>query len=174
MRRLLDEGLDPNAKDVNGHSLLYRAVHGDQLEMTALLLDAGADIELPTDGTGRTPVFQAAYNGRSSDGFKLNYVPSDDAPILELLIEYGANVNARNVFGWTPLHDAVAGGNPHVVRILLVHGANPSVEDEDGVSPTDLAVQHDRVECLALLKAASEETQGETGSPDATGTAPSM
>ena len=52
----------------------------------------------------------------------------------------GANLNARNENGSTPLHIAVWHGNdPAVVATLLDAGANPNAEDENGRTPLHLA-----------------------------------
>ena len=42
-------------------------------------------------------------------------------------------------WGRTPLHQAVKGGNPECVRLLLEAKANVNAEDEKGVTPLLLA-----------------------------------
>ena len=44
----------------------------------------------------------------------------------------GANVNATNEKGWTPLHMAAAGGHPSAINTLLNRGAHINVEDISG------------------------------------------
>jgi ankyrin repeat protein len=46
-----------------------------------------------------------------------------DTAIVAWLAERGADVNRRDQFGATPLHDAAAGGNAAMLRVLLDHGA---------------------------------------------------
>lgn len=57
------------------------------------------------------------------------------------LCESGANVNAINTKGETPLHDAVHRGDDPIVRCLLLHGADPSYRDANGVDCYELATK---------------------------------
>ena len=41
---------------------------------------------------------------------------------MRVLIAHGANVNAVNTFGNTPLHEAASGDNPSIVQMLLEAG----------------------------------------------------
>ncbi|HXL01820.1 MAG TPA: ankyrin repeat domain-containing protein [Candidatus Atribacteria bacterium] len=51
-------------------------------------------------------------------------------------IEAGANVNARDENGMTPLmHAAGANQNPEVIKVLLEAGAEVNARDEDGWTP---------------------------------------
>jgi ankyrin repeat protein len=53
----------------------------------------------------------------------------------------------------TPLHAAVMGGNTQLVETLLTNGANPSVVDEEDVSPLSRACKSMKVsEAMILLK----------------------
>lgn len=48
--------------------------------------------------------------------------------IVKLLLEYGADPNARTVDGWIPLMEAALWGRLGNVKHLLDHGANKSVQ----------------------------------------------
>ena len=43
------------------------------------------------------------------------------------MIVHGADINERNSNGMTPLHFAVYLKNPHIVKVLLECGANPTL-----------------------------------------------
>jgi ankyrin repeat protein len=56
-----------------------------------------------------------------------------------VLIEAGADVNKRCEHGRTALHMAAAWGHADVARLLLKNGADPTIVDEEGMAPLDVA-----------------------------------
>ena len=60
---------------------------------------------------------------------------------VQLLLEAGADVNARHRRGHTPLHWACEQRHPDVARLLLDAGADVNARDEAGRTPLDLAMQ---------------------------------
>jgi ankyrin repeat protein len=60
--------------------------------------------------------------------------------VVAVLLEYGADPNIPNAFGWTPLHLAcqIDTRNKRIAELLLEHGACPHVLTRDGRSPMDL------------------------------------
>ena len=86
-------------------------------------LAAGTDVH--SKRGGRTLL----HNAVSSRGRK---------EIVELLINKGANVNSKDVFGVTPLHLAALGGKTEIAKILIEKGANINARNRDGESPLDI------------------------------------
>ena len=128
---LLDAGAGIQDGSILGTPLHVAARYGNRV-MVRALLDAGADIEAPTGHSGGTPLHSAA-DRRSGDEL------GDDPAVAQALLEAGANTEARDLNGWTPLHYAAANAKPAVARALLAAGANPGATDGDGVTPLDLA-----------------------------------
>jgi ankyrin repeat protein len=64
---------------------------------------------------------------------------SGSLSIVRALLEAGADVNALQEKGFTPLHEAAATGKLELLRLLLDHGANAELQTEDGKSALDLA-----------------------------------
>eukprot|EP00730_Choanoeca_flexa_P007900 TRINITY_DN12410_c0_g3_i4.p1 TRINITY_DN12410_c0_g3~~TRINITY_DN12410_c0_g3_i4.p1 ORF type:complete len:370 (+),score=15.84 TRINITY_DN12410_c0_g3_i4:473-1582(+) len=58
-----------------------------------------------------------------------------DIERVELLLSWGANVNARDESGRTPLHKATYFEEADVAMMLLKHGADPNAQDKTGRSP---------------------------------------
>jgi ankyrin repeat protein len=69
----------------------------------------------------------------------LQATEAGDVVQMETLLAQGADVNARNAHGWTPLHVAAAGGDPTVVALLLRHGADVHAQSHIGTTPLDNA-----------------------------------
>ena len=73
-----------------------------------------------------------------------------DIDIVHLL--EGADVNAQNKLGLTPLMQAASHNNPELVHYLLEQGADPAVQDSRGRTALDFAkVYPPREECIKLL-----------------------
>lgn len=75
--------------------------------------------------------------------------------IIEILIEKHADLNSpgksENVEDVRPLHLAAMWGYDMTVKLLLYHGADASLRDEDGLSPIDYASIFDNYLCISLL-----------------------
>ncbi|KAL7241350.1 hypothetical protein ACSBR2_006882 [Camellia fascicularis] len=76
-----------------------------------------------------------------------------DIGMLELLLQYGANINASDLRGQTPLHRCILGGKATFVKLLLSRGADPRAVNGEGKNPFELAVESnfEDSEVLALL-----------------------
>lgn len=119
VRFLLVQGADPNVEVDDGYTCLLSAIESEADKSVAIvqtLIDAGADIHFP--GTnGWTPLHMAAARGR--------------VEIAAALIKAGAVVDCRKEIDAeeTPLMEAAEAGHPEAVRLLLSHGADPSLRD---------------------------------------------
>ena len=69
----------------------------------------------------------------------LQATEAGDIVQMAALLAKGAEVNARNAYGWTPLHVAAAGGDPAVIALLLQHGADVHSQSHIGTTPLDNA-----------------------------------
>ncbi|MED6173338.1 ADP-ribosylation factor GTPase-activating protein agd3 [Stylosanthes scabra] len=77
------------------------------------------------------------------DGSTLLHLACETADIgmLELLLQYGANVNATDSRGQTPLHRCILKGKSTFARLLLSRGADPQAVDDEGRTPIELAAE---------------------------------
>lgn len=58
---------------------------------------------------------------------------------MKYLIDHGANVNAEDEDGHTPLHHAAIEGYTDAIRYLIRNGGNEFAPDEDSRTPIDYA-----------------------------------
>jgi ankyrin repeat protein len=105
---LLAQHVPVNTAEADGSTALHWAVQGDNLEITNLLLTAGANVKAATR-FNITPLYFACTNG--------------DAAIVERLLSAGADPNSTAEEGQTALMTAALNGKVEAVKALLVHGA---------------------------------------------------
>ncbi|KAK3042489.1 hypothetical protein RJ639_000213 [Escallonia herrerae] len=90
------------------------------------------------------------------DGCSLLHLACQTADIgmVELLLQHGADINASDSRGQTPLHQSIIRGRIATTKLLLTRGANPLAVDREGKTPLQLVAETavDDVEILALLK----------------------
>lgn len=70
---------------------------------------------------------------------------------IQRALDQGADINARNDLGLTPLLLAVNAGQIRAVQALLDRGANPELGSPDGLTPLHFAILQDRPQVLQLL-----------------------
>jgi ankyrin repeat protein len=162
---LVEKGADVNARytktipprqaqgNINvapGSTVLYRAVRAIDLASVKLLVDAGANPSLGlTDGS--TPLMAAAGLGAPRGGDEEVTEAgdrNDPVDVMKLLVDKGADVNAVNDQGMTPMHYAVQRGVDRVIEYLAGKGARFDVKNKQGRTPADLA----RGRTAALVK----------------------
>lgn len=79
--------------------------------------------------------------------------------VVLILLTHGADVNAKDQQGYSPLHHAVKEGNMSIVQLLFLFGAQASPKDEQGSTPLHLAAfySHQRIAEFLLFKGAEVE-----------------
>ncbi|MCJ7526241.1 MAG: ankyrin repeat domain-containing protein, partial [Candidatus Aminicenantes bacterium] len=80
----------------------------------------------------------------------LHFAP--DEKIAALLIAKGADINARDLGRYTPLHYAARNGNSELVKLLIAKGAYVNARNGLGQTPLRCAEERDNKEMVDLLK----------------------
>ncbi|XP_012572701.1 ADP-ribosylation factor GTPase-activating protein AGD4-like isoform X3 [Cicer arietinum] len=66
---------------------------------------------------------------------------SDSTLMVELLLQFGADINMRDYHGRTPLHHCISSGKNPLAKFLLRRGAKPSVKDAGGHTALERAME---------------------------------
>ncbi|XP_023861046.1 dynein axonemal heavy chain 12 isoform X1 [Salvelinus sp. IW2-2015] len=125
-------------------SVLFEAVASGNPDIISLLLDYGADPDMPNH-SGHLPIHRAAYHGHLL--------------VLERLIS-ATNMEAVKKSGMSPLHSAAAGGHTQCLEVLLNAGYDPNFMlhprvrnkyDDERRSALYFAVSNNDVQSTRLL-----------------------
>ncbi|RDA83824.1 hypothetical protein CP532_5132 [Ophiocordyceps camponoti-leonardi (nom. inval.)] len=117
---------------------LYNAFDKNHEAVARALVAAGADLQ-STAGGGQTLLH--------------TFVNRDARNTVDLLIEMGADLNAKDKFGWTPLHYTVkwAYSPSSFVEALIDGGADLAIQDNTKQTALHLAVANGHFRVLVLL-----------------------
>lgn len=109
---------------------LIWASRAGSIDAINLLLDSGADVNLP------------GASGDNWDATPLQHAILQRQPAaVRVLVDRGADVNrSAGPRSAMPLLLAAGDTDPTILKLLLAHGADPAVEDENGVTPLSRAV----------------------------------
>ena len=159
----------------DGTTPLLLALRKSNTSLVRALLDSGADANL-ADQAGNTPMAMAMRTQFCNDAVfralldhkaAVNATNSAGQPLLSwsitlgcsdlalVLIGAGANVNALDRQRSSPLIHALANRYPALAKALLAHGADPGINNSQGVSALALAVDqwhpdHDLIRALLV------------------------
>ncbi len=103
----------------------WEAVYTGDFKTVKAALAAGFDVNARDEQFGVTLLSSAALMGHTS--------------IVTLLLEHGADVNAKNGDGGTALHNAAFLGRAESVKVLLAHGADVTARNRDGATAMEAA-----------------------------------
>jgi ankyrin repeat protein len=153
--------------NVRGSTAFWRAAYAVDVPAMKLLVAYGADPTIPTrkaperrrrsddedddpsglppvpvGGPGVHPIHAASGAGYGQD-FAANsheHAPDGWLPAVRYLVEeLGADVNARDQFGYTPVHHAAARGDNELIRYLVEQGADVTLVARTGQTTVDMA-----------------------------------
>ncbi len=185
MEELLKAGADPNVRlktslwyttfgrdhlgvDRMGATPFWRAAHAVDLDAMKLLVEYGADPNIPTKappargggygqeddtdhsglppmepgGPGAYPIHAAAGVGYGQDFVGNDHRHREDGwlPAVRYLVEeHGADVNMRDHNGFNPIHHAAARGDNELIEYLVAEGADVTAVGRRGQTTADMA-----------------------------------
>lgn len=135
MTALLDAGADINAWS-GGDACCRETALGfaQSVPTVRFLLDHHANVNIRKASDGSTPLIWLSMSVTMSD---TDQSADDHTEIARLLIDAGADVNAADHDGMTPLIMGVGAHSKSFVELLLDHGANVNARNSSGVSALD-------------------------------------
>ncbi len=151
----LHRGADPNQRLANGETPLALAIMTEHPQVSTLLVAHGADPNILANGmsmlsllvqTAHCPVDAVRALLAAGADPNIRDAPSDRTPLLralnsgaagcaQILIDHGANLDARDAGGGGALDAAVVGSSPEVVEGLIRRGAPVNATMAGRVTP---------------------------------------
>jgi ankyrin repeat protein len=138
VKALLKQAADVNAAQGDGMTALHWAALNGDVDLTQMLIVAGANVRATTRLGSYTPLYLASQKGNGR--------------VIQALLKGGSDVKAGTTNGTTPLMAAAASGDIDAVRTLLDAGAD--VNEADGVraqTPIMYAAASNRAAVIELL-----------------------
>jgi ankyrin repeat protein len=171
-RALVDAGADLEATNKLLTTAMHWAASSGSREVVELLAARGAVVTAP-DKRRQTPLHWAAVNGcaaviqclcappysvdveaLSAHGWSAlhfaTFAGKVDA-VRALVDAGGANLEATDSDGATPLHNAAAAGNAELVQLLAARGANVEATDNDKWTALHRAARHGHCAAVEVL-----------------------
>lgn len=142
IKALLSAGADINIKSADGRTALIEAAGNGHTEVVNILLRAGA-----------------AVNIKGPEGKTALMLAADDREVVEALLDKGAELEAKDDFGRTPLFYAVVMHQLNKLRVLLNGGVNVKAKSNDGLTALDLAERYGFDEVINILKRRDAQKQ---------------
>ncbi|KAK8010116.1 hypothetical protein PG990_009081 [Apiospora arundinis] len=192
VKLLIEQGANVNIGAEDGFSILFDAIYHSQrnewdLTVIELMIDRGADVQVHGPNTETPLTFLLGWKNYSKKAARLLIeagadvnTPDEDededegnTPLIyasrandletaTLLINHGADVNFRNVSGWSPLSIAHSEGYHDLARLLVDRGADYKHQDSDGYAQLHSAAAVGELELVRLLINHGAEVNAQT------------
>ena len=149
LEEMVRNGADVTQLNDEGLTLLHYAAELGRQQCVKVLMfyncfdpNVRDSAETPMGPLQTTPLHLAAAEGFS--------------PIVVCLLEYGADINAITINGWTPLHymiitETMSSRKMEVLSVLIGMGADTTRRDADGNLAVDIAVLYGHYEVTRIL-----------------------
>ncbi len=108
----------------DGFTLLHYACFFGHIECSSFLIELGAKVNVAAENPSKVYPLHSA-------------VAAQAVGIVKILLEFGADTNARQAGGYTALMSAAMHNNQELIDLLLSHNADIAVQDDSGKTAYD-------------------------------------
>ncbi|MCK4651018.1 ankyrin repeat domain-containing protein [Candidatus Babeliales bacterium] len=141
VKKLLEEGVNPDLRDKENDNALNWAAYLGNLEVVKEIMASISDDNIEfIDSIGKyghTPLM---------DAIRKNYVD-----VSLFLLKKRAEVNIKDNYGWTALHHAVVKGHSKIILALIKRDANIGAKTNNSQTPLILAVRSKKYGAMKIL-----------------------
>lgn len=134
VQTLLQHGAACSSKSINGMTPLHYAAKASSPACLHALLEHGAAVSAKNKWN-QSPLNIASYS-------------QNDESFIDPLLDHGADIYERDIYGSSALSCAVFMNQYHTARCLLAHGASVGTEDLNVVNDS---IENNSHECISLL-----------------------
>lgn len=120
---------DVNAFSPDGFPALGLAIFFRHPQLARDLVERGADV----NAAAKNPQAVAPVHAAAA---------VSDRATMKLLLEHGADPNAKQQSSVTPLHGAASRGDIEMAKLLLAYGADPHAKTDEGKNAADIAEKY--------------------------------
>lgn len=128
IRMLLQNGADVGAKNARNETAFALAVLRDRVLAVRLLIEYDADIDQAVSVGGGTALHLKVQRNSSP-------------PLLQLLLDHGADTNCRDATGASPVWHAATDDRRDLIRALVDRGADCNAANDMGETPLFVAIR---------------------------------
>lgn len=134
---IFNEKLNLSMITADRDTILHFAASANKFEICEFVLSKGLMGVNTINNNGNTPLHNAAiYNSKEA---------------AEILLRYGAKVNAKAEYDETPLHVAAKNDSKEIAELLISHGAKINAKDAFEKTAVSIAAENNSKEVLELL-----------------------
>jgi ankyrin repeat protein len=162
---------DPKNKNSHGEIPLFKAINSDRLDLVTVLLDHGANPNLPGPkhmlwpSAHRPQILQQLLKKgadlRRALGVLELATSINSVEAVQILLKHGANPNAKKDGIFTPLCTAIRDNRENLVDIIIAAGADPNLPASE--YPAFKCVTHHRAHLLPRVLAAGADPNSPKG-----------
>ena len=163
-----------NYKNLKNISALTIAINHENQDIFNLLIQNGANVVTPKDGSWTPMMYAAKTNNLNAleklleNGADINERRHEGSSVLKTAIEFdsvkaaqfllkkGANFDLSDDGGWTPLMSAAHRGNQESIALLLKYGADVNAMNKCILNPLKIAIDNNDLKTLQTLLASKK------------------